>query len=96
MELNSQSDTQFAFGIVDEYQNQQLGTKLLQLVIPLAHRFGKKPMILWGGVLTDNKKAIRFYEKNNFQVFREKFTEEDGYECFDGILNLTRIQSIMV
>jgi ribosomal protein S18 acetylase RimI-like enzyme len=89
VELNSDSDIQLAACIADEYQNQRLGTKLLHLMIDLAKRLNKKRIILWAGVLTDNKQAIRFYEKNNFQIFQEKYIAEDGYECYDGILQLT-------
>lgn len=88
IELNNNSDIQLAPCIVDEYQNQHLGTKLLHLMIDLAKQLGKKRMILWAGVLIDNKQAIRFYEKNNFQIFQEKYIAEDGYECYDGILHL--------
>ncbi|CAF1464886.1 unnamed protein product [Adineta steineri] len=66
IKLNDMSDIQFAPCIIDEYQNQHVGTQLLQLMIVLAKRLGKKRMILWNGVLIDNKQAIRFYERNNF------------------------------
>ncbi|CAF1184364.1 unnamed protein product [Rotaria sordida] len=89
IELNQDSDIQFAPCIIDEYQNQHLGSKLLHLMIDLAKRLGKKRIIAWAGVLTDNEQAIRFYEKNNFQIFREKYIAEDGYECYDGILQLS-------
>ncbi|CAF2791105.1 unnamed protein product [Rotaria sp. Silwood2] len=89
VELSQDSDVQFAPCIIDEYQNQHLGTKLLHLMIDLAKRLGKKRILAWAGVLTDNEQGIRFYEKNNFQVFREKYIAEDGYECYDGILQLS-------
>lgn len=89
MELNEDDDIQFAPCIADEYQNQHLGTKLLHLMIDLAKRLNKKRMILWAGVLTNNKQAIRFYEKNHFQIFQEKYIAEDGCECYDGMLQLT-------
>jgi RimJ/RimL family protein N-acetyltransferase len=89
VELNDDSDIQLAPCIMDEYQNQHLGTELLHLMIDLAKRLNKKRMILWAGVMTHNKQAIRFYEKNNFKVFQEKFVAEDGYECYDGILQLS-------
>ncbi|CAF1373700.1 unnamed protein product [Rotaria sordida] len=54
-----------------------------------AKRLGKKRIIAWAGVLIDNEQAIRFYEKNNFQISREKYIAEDGYECYDGILQLS-------
>ena len=89
VKLDPELDIQFAPCITDEYQNQRLGTKLLRLMSDLAKRLGKTRMIAWAGVLIDNEPAIRFYEKNNFQIFREKYTAEDGYECYDGILQLT-------
>ncbi|CAF1401336.1 unnamed protein product [Rotaria sordida] len=89
IELNQDSDIQFAPCIMDEYQNQHLGSKLLYLIINLAKRLGKKRIIAWAGVLIDNEQAIRFYEKNNFQISREKYIAEDGYECYDGILQLS-------
>ena len=89
VELDPEHDVQFAPCITDEYQHQRLGTKLLRLMIDLAKRLGKTRMIAWAGVLIDNEQAIRFYEKNSFQIFREKYTAEDGYECYDGILQLT-------
>ena len=54
--------------------------------ILLAKRLGKIQMILWAGVLVDNEQAIRFYKKNNFQIFPDKYIAEDGYECYDGSL----------
>lgn len=89
VELNAISDIQFAPCIIDEYQNQNLGTKLLYLMINLAKQLDKKRIIAWAGVLIDNEQGIRFYEKNRFKVFREKYIAEDGYECYDAILELS-------
>ena len=86
--LDQTSDVQFAPCVNDEYQNHHVGTQLLELTIALAKRLGKKRMILWSGVLADNKQAIRFYEKNHFRMFQKTYIAEDGYECNDGILQL--------
>ena len=88
VELTNDTDIQFAPCIADEYQNQNLGSKLLHFMIDLAKRLGKERMILWAGVFTDNQQAIRFYAKNSFQIFPEKYLAEDGYECYDAILRL--------
>ena len=88
VELNDETDIQFAPCIADEYQNRNLGSRLLHLMIDLAKQLGKKRMILWAGVLTDNQQAIRFYEKNHFHVFQEKYLAQDGYDCYDAILQL--------
>jgi GNAT superfamily N-acetyltransferase len=89
IKLNQASDIQLAPCIIDKYQNRHLGTQLLQLMIALAKRLGKKRMTLWSGVLIDNQQAIHFYQRNNFRMFQEKFIAADGYECYDGILQLT-------
>jgi diamine N-acetyltransferase len=86
IELTDDTDIQFAPCIADEYQNQNLGSKLLYFMIDLAKRLGKERMILWAGVLIDNQQAIRFYRKNSFQIFEEKYLAQDGYECYDAIL----------
>ncbi|CAF1153480.1 unnamed protein product [Didymodactylos carnosus] len=89
IKLDAKSDVRFGPCIIDKYQNQHLGTKLLQLMIDLAIRMGKKRMILWGGVLINNQRGIRFYEKNHFRILPDKFIASDGYECYDGILQFS-------
>jgi len=51
----------------DDYQSQGLGLLVTPHKVDVAHRFGQKSIILLGGVLTKNHRAIRFYEKNGFQ-----------------------------
>jgi ribosomal protein S18 acetylase RimI-like enzyme len=56
-------------------------------MVDIAKRFGKKRIILWGGVLSDNARAIRFYEKHGF--FRVgSFASQDGEQCLDMMLRL--------
>jgi RimJ/RimL family protein N-acetyltransferase len=59
----------------------------LPFALDIARRFGKRRMILWGGVLADNHRAIRYYEKNGFRLLG-RFHNEEGLECRDGILTL--------
>lgn len=45
-------------------------------------------MILSGGVLVENTRAIRFFEKNQFKLFSTIFLSHDGYECRDGLIEI--------
>lgn len=65
--LNPETDCRFGPTLADDYQSQGLGSKLIPFVIDIAKRFGKRRMILWGGVLKDNVRAIKFYEKFGFR-----------------------------
>jgi RimJ/RimL family protein N-acetyltransferase len=87
IELDATVDCRWGPTLADDYQNVGLGSKLFAFVANVARRFGKKRIILWGGVLADNRRAIRFYEKQGFQpvgIFRD---HEDEL-LFDMILNL--------
>ncbi|MEU2180061.1 GNAT family N-acetyltransferase [Streptomyces thermolilacinus] len=53
----------------------------------MARRFGRNRIILWGGVLADNQRAIRFYEKQGFRTVGS-FTGADGAESLDMMLDL--------
>lgn len=85
--LDEQTDCRFGLCIADDYQDRGLGTQLLPLVLDIARRFGKERMILWGGVLADNQRAIRYYEKNGFRLLGH-FQDAQGVTARDGILVL--------
>lgn len=88
IELNSETDVQLAPCLRDDYQNGGLATELIRQTVEFLKILKKRRVIAWAGVLTDNHRALRFYEKNHFQIFHRSFIAEDGYECFDGILDL--------
>lgn len=85
--LRPATDCRFGPSLADGWQNRGVGTLLLPAVLHLARRFGRSRIILWGGVLADNGRAIRFYEKNGFRHVG-RFVNEDGQECCDMILSL--------
>jgi len=87
IELDERTDCRFGPCIADEYQNRGVGSALLPFMLDIARRFGKRRLILWGGVLADNQRAIRYYEKNGFHLLG-RFRDEMGSECRDGILTL--------
>ena len=54
----------FGMSVLKEYQNQGLGTKLMDLLCDKAREMGKTKIEL--DVREDNKSAIRIYEKTGF------------------------------
>ncbi|MGI5417840.1 GNAT family N-acetyltransferase [Actinomadura luteofluorescens] len=85
--LNEETDCRFGLTLADAHQGQGLATSAFPLVCEVARRLGKRRIILWGGVLADNPRAIRFYEKNGFQRVGP-FTGPDGRTALDMILDI--------
>ncbi|MFF8873355.1 GNAT family N-acetyltransferase [Streptomyces massasporeus] len=81
------SDCRFGPTLADDYQGRGVGTQVFPLVTEVARRFGRKRIILWGGVLADNPRAIRYYQKNGFHS-AGSFTGADGVRSLDMILDL--------
>jgi diamine N-acetyltransferase len=53
--------------VTDEWQSTGVGQLLFNFVLTEMRSRGMKQLILWGGVQTDNVKAVRFYQKNGFR-----------------------------
>ena len=53
--------------ILESFQNQGLGLKVLNEVIKIALEESVK--VLWLGVWQENKNAVRFYERHGFKKF---------------------------
>lgn len=85
--LDQKSDCRFGPTLADGWQNRGLGSRLLPPLWQIARGFGRSRVILWGGVLADNSRAIRFYAKNGFRHVG-RFVNGDGQECCDMILSL--------
>lgn len=85
--LDPATDVRFGACITDACQDCGLGSKLFPLMVDIALRFGKKRMILWGGVLVDNPRAIHYYEKHGFRIVGEYFNQTNG-ACYDAVMNL--------
>ena len=62
--LNEATDCRFGPTLSDEYQGKGLGSALFPYVVKFARQLARKRIILWGGVLKDNVRAIHFYEKH--------------------------------
>jgi len=88
IELNNNNTARLSPCITDHYQNRYLGSYLIKKTIDIARQMGKCQLILSGGVLVENTRAIRFFEKNQFELFSITFLSHDGYECRDGLLKI--------
>jgi GNAT superfamily N-acetyltransferase len=87
--LNKDHDCRFGPTLADDYQSKGLGSGLFPLINEIALRFGKDRIILWGGVLTNNIRAINYYEKHGFKKLKT-YVDSDGMEKLDMILELDK------
>ena len=88
IELSEKTDARFGPCIADDYQNRHFGSWLFERTIIVARQMGKERLILWGGVFVQNARAVRFYERVGFKIFRESYENEQQAECLDGIYDL--------
>lgn len=78
------TDCRFGPTIADACQNRGLGSALLPLIFDLARRFGQRRIILWGGVMADNHRAVHYYQKHGFQIVGT-FHKDANILCYDMI-----------
>jgi diamine N-acetyltransferase len=71
----------------DAFQDRHLGSLLMPSTLNIARRFGIRAIVLWGGVMADNRRAIRFYEKHGFKM-AGTFENSSGVTCHDMIVYL--------
>ena len=68
LKLDHQSDCTFAPSVADLWQSFGVGNALFRYLLSDLQSKGIKRIILWGGVQSDNSKAISFYLKNGFKL----------------------------
>ena len=87
--LDYSEDEVCRFGpcLADAYQNKGLAKLIFPYIKGIAKKTGNNSILLWGGVLKDNIKAIRFYKKVGFKELGE-FINKDYNDCIDMILHL--------
>ena len=90
--LDENFDCRFGPVLADAYQNSGLGSRVFPYLVDVVKRFGKHRIILWGGVLADNSRAIRFYEKQGFRRVGS-FVSFDGIDSLDMIMELGELPS---
>jgi len=61
------TDCTFAPSVADQWQSLGVGNSLFQFMLADLKAKGIKRIILWGGVQSDNQKAVPYYLKNGFK-----------------------------
>lgn len=85
--LDELTDCRFGPTLADDHQGRGVGTLAFPLVVEAVRTLGRSRVILWGGVLADNARAIGYYEKNGFRSFGS-FVGADGSRSLDMMLDL--------
>jgi GNAT superfamily N-acetyltransferase len=88
IDLDEGEDCRFGPCVLDELRGSGLAAALMPPTFDIARRFGRQRILLWGGVLVENIRAIRFYAKHGFRAMG-RFTNQDGKSCLDMMLDLT-------
>jgi RimJ/RimL family protein N-acetyltransferase len=57
--------------VADNFQNRGIGTLMMKYIIKISKLYNKKVILLWGGVVIENIKAVNFYKKFNFKIEQE-------------------------
>jgi diamine N-acetyltransferase len=79
---DSRTDCTFAPSVADAWQSSGIGNQLFQFILTGLRNTEINRIILWGGVQTDNTKAVNFYIKNNFKILG-KFTHNgENYDMY--------------
>lgn len=61
------TDCTFAPSVADQWQSQGVGNALFNFLLQDLKEKGIRRIILWGGVQSDNLKAVNYYTKNGFK-----------------------------
>lgn len=86
IKLNEETDVRFGPTLADDFQGKGLGPKVFNEIVEIVRNFGKKRILLWGGVLESNAPAVKYYEKLGFK--KATTFIKDGKNHFDMILNI--------
>ncbi|MDO9373521.1 MAG: N-acetyltransferase [Ferruginibacter sp.] len=85
LDLDSIKCCTFAPSVTDAWQGIGIGKNMLQYILKELTVSGIQHVILWGGVQSDNIKAIRFYESFGFET---KGTFDHYGSNYDMILSI--------
>jgi diamine N-acetyltransferase len=71
LKLDGKTDATFAPSVADAWQSHGIGNALFSFIISDLKLLEIKRIILWGGVQSDNHKAVNYYRKNGFKTLGE-------------------------
>lgn len=83
---DAENDYLLAPSVADAHQGKGIGSQLLHFVEETVLKSGALRLVLWGGVQQRNQTAVRYYEKNGFQVV--------GTFHHEGLDNLDMMKSL--
>ncbi|MBN1873759.1 MAG: GNAT family N-acetyltransferase [Anaerolineae bacterium] len=83
--LAPDTDCTLAPSVADAFQSRGLGSLMMEHLIRVAVRLGRKRMVLMGGTQATNARAIHFYQKHGFRKVGE-FEKPPGFNNYDMIL----------
>jgi len=78
--LDPESDGTLAPSVADDYQNQGVGSRMMQHILEVAPRLGRRRIVLWYGVQATNERAVHFYTKWGFRKVGEFYTDKNNYD----------------
>ena len=61
----------FAPSVADAWQSLDIGQHMLEYILKELKMAGIKKVVLWGGVQSNNDKAVKFYKKAGFKMLGE-------------------------
>ena len=71
LHLSMDTDSTFAPSVADAYQSQGIGLLLFDYILDQIKGSTIERIILWGGVQSNNEKAVNFYKKKGFRTLGE-------------------------
>ncbi len=71
--FNDNSVCTIAPCVAENLQNKGLGSNMMEYIISVCKKYNKQYIILHGGVVVKNKRAVAYYEKNNFKKTKKWF-----------------------
>jgi hypothetical protein len=78
--LDPESDCTLAPSVADDYQNQGIGSLIMQHLLEVAPGLGRRRIVLWLGVQATNDRAVHFYTKWGFRKVGEFYTDKNNYD----------------
>lgn len=78
--LDNKTDCTYAPSVGDLWQSFGIGNKLFHFILSDLQSREIKRIILWGGVQTDNDKAVNFYKKNDFKTLGQFTYNVENYD----------------
>ena len=87
VDLRQATDCRWGLCVMDEWQRRGVGAELAPPSFEIARRFGRKRIILWGGVHVANSTALRYYRKVGF-IEAGRFMNNEGVACVDMLREL--------